>query len=68
MTAEEFRLAALELFGDERGWQRRTADALKTSEAAVSRYLSGTPIPGPVQVAIDCLIVADRRRKGRSIR
>ncbi|MCW5696065.1 MAG: helix-turn-helix transcriptional regulator [Bauldia sp.] len=53
MTAEEFRQAGLLLFGPERGWQSRFADALGTDRASISRYLSGTvPIPGPVLAAV----------------
>lgn len=55
MTAEEFRQAGLQMFGPDRGWQSRLADALGTDRASVSRYLSGTvPIPGPVLAAVQC--------------
>lgn len=53
MTAEEFRQAGLLLFGPERGWQTRLADALGTDRASISRYLSGLiPVPGPVTAAM----------------
>jgi len=53
MTAEEFRQLALKLFGPERGWQTKCAEALRTDPSSVSRYISGlVPIPGPVAVAM----------------
>lgn len=55
MTNEQFRKLAIRLFGPERGWQQRCADALKVDKSSVSRWLgSGLPIPGPVEAAMTC--------------
>lgn len=56
MTAESFRQLALKLFGPERGWQSRCAEALGTDRANVSRWLSGAipEVPGPVSAAMSC--------------
>lgn len=56
MTAEQFRRLAIKLFGAERGWQTRCADALGTHRASVSRWVSGeTPrVPGAVAAAMEC--------------
>lgn len=54
MTAEGFRRAAKKLFGPERGWQSRCAEALGVDKASVSRWISGrvAKVPGPVEAAI----------------
>lgn len=63
MTAEQLRAAALELVGEEMGWQSRLADALKTSAPSVSRWLGGTiEVPGPVEIAVRCLLILKRKR------
>lgn len=56
MTAEQFRKLALKLFGPERGWQSRCAEALGTDRASVSRWISGgvPDVPGPVAAAVAC--------------
>ncbi len=56
MTAEQFRKLAITLFGPERGWQSRCAEALGTDRASVSRWVSGaiTTVPGPVAAAVHC--------------
>jgi hypothetical protein len=56
MTAEEFRRLAIKLFGPERGWQSRCAQALGTDRANVSRWISGAvpSVPGPVAAAMKC--------------
>jgi hypothetical protein len=56
MTAEQFRQLALKLFGPERGWQTRCAEALGTDRASVSRWVSGAvpTVPGPVAAAMTC--------------
>lgn len=56
MSAEEFRKLAFRLFGPERGWQTRCAEALGTDKASVSRWISGvvSPVPGPVSAAMTC--------------
>lgn len=56
MTAEEFRRAALKLFGKDRGWQTRCAQALGVDRASISRWLSGSipTVPGPVAAAVEC--------------
>lgn len=62
MTAEQLRLAAIELFGEVRGWKTRLAEALKSDPGSVTRWLSGTiDVPGPVEVAINCLLAAARK-------
>jgi transcriptional regulator with XRE-family HTH domain len=60
MTAEEFRQAGLALFGPERGWQSRLAEALGVDRASVTRYLSGA-VPGPVSAAVLCWLDTFRR-------
>lgn len=62
MTAEQFRRLALRLFGPERGWQSRCAEALGVDRASVSRWISGaiTTIPGPVAAAMTAW---DEKRK-----
>lgn len=56
MTAEQFRQLAITLFGPERGWQTRCAEALGTDRASVSRWISGgvSTVPGPVAAAMKC--------------
>lgn len=54
MTAEEFRQAAQGVFGSERGWQSRCAEALGVDRASVTRWLNGVAVPGPVQAALRC--------------
>jgi hypothetical protein len=56
MPADEFRNLALALFGHERGWQSRCAQALGTDRANVSRWISGAvpTVPGPVAAAMSC--------------
>ena len=56
MTAEQFRKLAIDLFGPERGWQSRCAEALGTDRASVSRWVSGalSDVPGPVAAAMTC--------------
>jgi hypothetical protein len=56
MTSEQFRQIALKLFGPERGWQSRCADALGVDRGTVSRIVSGgTPIvSGPIAAAVTC--------------
>lgn len=56
MTAEKFRQLSIKLFGPERGWQTRCAEALGTDRASVSRWISGavSTVPGPVAAAVDC--------------
>lgn len=55
MTAEELRESGLRIFGPDRGWQSRMAEALGVDRASLSRWLSGTvPIPGPVASAVTC--------------
>lgn len=56
MTTERFRQLAFELFGPERGWQTRCAEALGTDRANVSRWISGAVpiVPGPVAAAMEC--------------
>ncbi|WP_156026369.1 helix-turn-helix transcriptional regulator [Xanthobacter sp. 91] len=54
MTGEEFRSLAVELFGAERGWQSRIATALGVERSAITRWLNGTRIPGPVVAAMEC--------------
>lgn len=58
MSAEDLRVAGLKLFGPERGWQSRLAEALGVNRAAVTRWLSGSvPVPGPVEVAVSCWLL-----------
>jgi hypothetical protein len=64
MSPEEFRRAAVKLFGPERGWQQRCADALKVDKASVSRWLRGLGVPGPVEAAMTCWQRERRKRKG----
>jgi hypothetical protein len=60
VTAEELRRAGQQLFGADRGWQTRFADALGVDRASLTRWLSGSvPIPGPVQAAVKCWIASD---------
>lgn len=69
MTAEQLRKAAIELFGEERGWKTRLAEALYTDGGNVSRWLSGNiPVPGPVRAAVECWIATKRtaRKNTRS--
>lgn len=55
MTSEQFRKLAIKLFGPDRGWQQRCADALRVDKSSVSRWVSsGLPIPGPVEAAMKC--------------
>lgn len=55
MTADDLRAAGMDLFGPERGWQTRMAEALKVDRASVTRWLAGgVPVPGPVSAAIEC--------------
>lgn len=67
MTAEQFRKLALKLFGPERGWQSRCAEALGTDRASVSRWISGavSTVPGPVAAAMECWDEAAKKKKKR---
>lgn len=56
MTIEELRQAAVKLYGHY-GWQMRLAEVLKVDPSSVRRWVSGAvPIPGPVEVAVNCLV------------
>ena len=56
MTPAQFRKLAMKLFGRDRGWQQRCADALRVDKSSVSRWLNSTaPIPGPAAVALKSL-------------
>jgi hypothetical protein len=61
MTSEELRQAGLLLFGPERGWQARLAEALGVDRASVTRYLSAGTVPGPVAAAVECWLNASVR-------
>ena len=53
MTNEEFRQAALAVFGEGYGWQTRISEAIGVDRATISRYIAGQlPIPGPVRAAM----------------
>lgn len=67
MNAEQFRRLALKLFGPERGWQSRCAEALGTDRASVSRWVSGgvPQVPGPVAAAMECWAEAARKKPKR---
>jgi hypothetical protein len=55
MTTNELREAGFKLFGPDRGWQSRLADALGSDRASVTRWLAGqVPVPGPVAAAVTC--------------
>jgi len=60
MTSDELRQAGLILFGPDRGWQSRLAEALGIDRASVTRYLSGQ-VPGPVAAAMTCWLAHYRR-------
>lgn len=66
MTAEQFRRLALNMFGPERGWQSRCAEALGIDRASVSRWISGAvpTVPGPVSAAMQCW-EETRKRTGK---
>jgi hypothetical protein len=66
MTAEQFRQLAIKLFGPERGWQSRCAEALGTDRASVSRWISGAvrTVPGPVAACVKCW-EETRKRTGK---
>jgi hypothetical protein len=65
MTPDELRIAGIVLNnGRSWGWQVRLAETLKVDGSTVRRWQAGTvPVPGPVEVAIKCLI----ERKARLI-
>lgn len=67
MTAEQFRKLALKLFGPERGWQSRCAEALGIDRASVSRWISGAvqDVPGPVAAAMECWEEARKKKRNR---
>jgi DNA-binding transcriptional regulator YiaG len=52
MTGAELKSAAIVRFGEKR-WQKELAAYLRSDVSTVRRWTSGrTPIPGPVQVAV----------------
>ncbi len=60
MTSAQLQKSGVFLYG-ERGWQARMAEVLKVDGSTVRRWVSGAvPIPGPVEVAIECLVAAKR--------
>jgi hypothetical protein len=55
MSTKELREAAFQLFGPDRGWQSRFAEALDSDRASVTRWLAGqVSVPGPVAAAVRC--------------
>lgn len=65
MTPDELRAAGEELFG-RWGWQTRMARALRVDGSTVRRWLSGASvIPGPAEVALECLLREARRLASR---
>lgn len=60
MTAEQLRAIGEQLYGNW-GWQTRMAEALKVDSSTVRRWLSGkVAIPGPVEVALELLLKAEK--------
>jgi hypothetical protein len=59
MSSEEFRQAAILLFG-EPGWMSRLAEGLGVDRSTVSRWYSGLPIPGPVAAALRSWVLLHR--------
>lgn len=56
MTSGQLRKHAVFLYG-ETGWQSRLAERLKVDGSTVRRWISGAiPIPGPVEVAVECMV------------
>lgn len=53
MTGEEFKSAAIRLFGD-KGWQSKVADSLGVDRSQVWRYTKSDSVPGPVNAAMEC--------------
>lgn len=65
MTPDELEQAGRLLFGDV--WQTALARALRTTPRTVRRWAAGdAPIPGPAQVAIEMLVQAHQRNRGKA--
>lgn len=59
MTTEEFRSAAVEIFG-ERGFTAALSACLGVERTQIWRYLNGATIPGPVAAAVTCWLSSYR--------
>jgi len=61
MSPQELADVGRQLWGDW-GWQTRMAETLKVDGSTVRRWVSGAvPIPGPVDVALNCLLREKKR-------
>lgn len=60
MTPEQLRYIGEHLYGNW-GWQTKMAEALRVDSSTVRRWLSGkVTIPGPVEVALELLLKAEK--------